>query len=727
MNSYHDPELEDILQDDELRRVAAVLSSVRSPEPPLDDAFRTSLRRQLMQQAWAMSEGRNSWWRRAFAPPGLAWAGAAAGLVLIASVVVWGALQQPGGFQQVFVQSAIDGKSSVALQQPILVSFNQPMDHQTTQAAVQITPATNVTFAWDQNSRTLAVQPASGNLAPNTQYQVTIGPGAKTQAGQKLAAPQTITFVTQPPASPAPVPSPRPSPSNALGEKQLASLDGATTLSAQWSADSSSIYFVDGKGQLAVAPAKGGAITVIAPDGASSPAISPAGDRLAYIRGGRIEVLTFAAGKTDEIKATPAATLVGWAKDKLVWAAADGIYTEAPNGQSQLAPLPSSGVATVLSIAPDGAHAIYRQNQNLFVLDLSTAKSTQLGQAKAAFAGWSPGGAFLLYSTADAIVVADPQGVTQATLPAGEASWSTQDAILLGGDTELDQVRSDGTGFTRVANGTYHSPLWAPNGTSFGFVRGDTLLVAAAPTLPPEPTALDEAGGVVNNFMQARLKNQSGEAARLLDDSGKKAYAEGGLKLLVNGDPHFSRYYVLTQDLVATAPDTVRVVVRLVLTHGKLDVTSYEETLTLVRDAGTKQFLIDKATAGTHRALGKGAEVVSVEVAGDAVKVTFDSDLDPGTVGGGLVILDSKGRQLDTTASYANRTVTLSGLDLKEGAQYRLVVLTTVRDILGHNVAAEYDLDLVGPAVKKHGNRRDAGTPAASPGPSSNAGAASGG
>jgi len=31
MNSYHDPELEDILQDDELRRVAAMLSSVRSP------------------------------------------------------------------------------------------------------------------------------------------------------------------------------------------------------------------------------------------------------------------------------------------------------------------------------------------------------------------------------------------------------------------------------------------------------------------------------------------------------------------------------------------------------------------------------------------------------------------------------------------------------------------------------------------------------------------------
>src|SRR6266513_2729245 len=146
MNSYHDPELDEVLPDAELRRIAGVLSSTRTPDPPVDEAFRTGLRRQLMNQAWAMSEGRNSWWRRAFAPPGLAWAGAAAGLVLIASVVVWGALQQPGGFQQVFVQSAIDGKSSVALQQPILVSFNQPMDHQTTQAAVQITPATNVTF-----------------------------------------------------------------------------------------------------------------------------------------------------------------------------------------------------------------------------------------------------------------------------------------------------------------------------------------------------------------------------------------------------------------------------------------------------------------------------------------------------------------------------------------------------------------------------------------------------
>src|SRR6184192_3163343 len=110
MNAFHDPELDDVLQDDELRHVAALLKSASTPEPPLDEAFRTGLRRQLMNEAWSMTEGRGAWWRRAFAPPGLAWAGAAAGVLLIASVVVWGALQQPGGFQQVFVQSAIDGK-----------------------------------------------------------------------------------------------------------------------------------------------------------------------------------------------------------------------------------------------------------------------------------------------------------------------------------------------------------------------------------------------------------------------------------------------------------------------------------------------------------------------------------------------------------------------------------------------------------------------------------------
>ena len=718
MNSYRDPELDDVLEDDELRHIASILSSATTPEPPLDEAFRTGLRRQLMNEAWSMSEGRTSWWRRAFAPPGLAWAGAAAGLVLIASVVVFATLQQPGGFQtRVQVQSPQDGNRSVALQQPILVAFNQPMDHASTQSAVQITPATNVTYSWADNSRTLAVQPAGGTLAPNTQYQVTIGPGARTASGKPLSSSQTITFVTQPPPTPSASPTPRVTPSTALGEHRLAALSGARGLSAQWSSDSSSLYFVDGAGALKVVSIKGGTPQTIVTDGASSPSISLSGDRLAYIRGGKIEVLTFASGKTEELAVTPAPTLVGWARDKVEWAAADGVYTLTDDGSSHLlAPLPATGAVAVVSIAPNGAHAAYSQDGKVFILDVSSGKSVPVGLFKT----WSPDGSLLIYASIDTLVVADTQGNTRGMLPVGDVSWSTQDAILIGDDTDIEQARPDGSNLTRLAGGTFRSPMWAPNGTVFAFVRGDAIWAATAPPLPPEPTPLDDATTVVNKFMQARVGNDAAGATAYLDDSGKAAYAAGGLNLVVNGDPRLSRFYILTAEVTGSQPDTTRFVVRLVLMHGKLDVSDYEETLTLVRDATSKQFVIDQAAAGASHQLGKGAEVVSVDVDSDTVKVTFDSDLDPATVTDAVKIVDDKGRQIDATASYANRVVTLSGLNLKEGGHFRLVVLTTLRDVLGNNVVAEYDLDLVGPSAKKHPEHHEVAlpTPAASPSPS---------
>lgn len=722
MKPFQDPALDDVLQDEELQRIAAVLSSAQVPEPPLDDAFRTGLRRQLMTEAWDMAEGRGDrLWRRAFAPPGMAWAGAAAGLILIASVVLFATTQSNGSLTQVVVLSPMDGSKTVALQQPILVSFNQPMDHASTEAAVQITPATNVAFTW-QGSNKLEVQPTSGNLAPNTQYQVTIGPGAKTAAGQQLATPQMFTFVTQPPPSPTPPPAPSQRPTPTPGDKQLVTLNAPGTVLVQWSADSSSVYLID-SGALKVVAAKGGDATVVVPDGVSVMAMSPAGDRLAYIRGGKIEILTFATGKTVELAVTPAPVLLGWAKDKLVWTTADGVYAQGANAPSQLASLPATGVVTVLSIAPDGAHVAYQQDQKLLVLDVNTAKSIALGQTGARFLGWSPGGIYLMYSTTDAIVVADMQGATFSTLAAGgDASWSSLDTVLLGNDTELYAVRPDGSAPTKLANGTYHSPVWAPNGGTFIYFRGTGLYVATAPALPPPPTPLDQSTPVVNLFMKARLQAQAGAdlAATYLDDNGKAAYRGAGLSLIISGDAQFTRYYILTQETVSTQPDTTRFVVRLVLSHGKIDVSDFEETLTLVRDSTTKQFLIDQATAGARHDLGKGAAVVSVSITADTVKVTFDSDLDPGTVHDGVYISDTKGdkgEKVDATITYADRVVTLSGLDLKPGGKYKLVVLTSVRDVQGRNVASEYDLDLLGPALKKSANQRQL-PPAASPSPS---------
>jgi hypothetical protein len=698
MSPHQDPELFDVLQDAELMELADLLRSARRPEPPLDDAFRSSLRRQLMQKAYEMSEGRPSFWRRLTAPQGLAWSTAAVGVVLIASVVAYAALQPRSDYNQIFIDSPVADKSAVKLSQPILVHFNQPMNHETTEAAVQITPATTVTYTWTEN--TLSVQPTSGNLAPNTQYQVTIGPSAQTSAGAKLTQPTQFTFVTQPAQPPVPSPSPSiaPTPTSLITpEHQLANLGGAATAPVQWAADSTTVYFVGAKGALDSVPAKGGDVKVLVADGASSPAIAPAGDRLAYIRGGRIEVLTLATGTTAEISPSQPATIVDWARDKLVWATADGIYTEGGAAPTQLVAFVSGTATNVISIAPDGAHAIYERDHTLAVVELATAKSAPLGASGALFDGWSPDATKILYGTADATLVSDLEGATLATLQPGDASWSTLDGVLLGSDTDLYQVRPDGYGRTKLAGGTYRSPQWAPNGSSFVFFRGGVIWSSSAPPPLHEPAAIEQAAGVVDGFMKARLGNQPDQAKSFLDDAGKQAYSGDGLNLLVTGDLRFSRYYVLLQEMTGANPDTAVFVVRLVLTQGKRDVSEFEETLTLTRDSAVRPFLIDHAQRSAHRDLGVGAEVVSVDVTGSSMKVTFDSDLIPGTVSDGVIVLDPKGNRVDATTSYAGRTVTIGGLQITPGSHYKLVVLTTVKDVSGRNIASEYDLSLTGP------------------------------
>jgi hypothetical protein len=491
---------------------------------------------------------------------------------------------------------------------------------------------------------------------------------------------------------------------------------GATNV--QWSPDSSIMFFVTGAGALVSVPAAGSPATTLVPDGVTSAAIAPAGDSLAYIRNGKIEVLNLVAVTTDEISPTAAPTRVGWTKDGVVWTALDGVYAQGSNGPVKLTSLPTTGTINVVSFSPDGAHLAYTQDQSLYVFDVASGKGIVLGLAGAQFLGWSPDGTGLMYSTAQGVVVSDVGGKTAATLPAGEPTWSSQDEILLGSDTDLWGVRPDGSGLTKLAEGTYHLPMWAPNGLAFIFVRGSAVFGATAPAAPPRPSVLDAAASAVNSFMQARKSSDSVKASTYLDDNGKKAYSSsgGGLNLVVAGDPSFSRYYLLTQSITGDHPETAQFVVRIVLSHDKLDVSTYEETLTLVRTQGSQQFLIDQATAGPLLSLGKGAEVVSVDISASTVKITFDSDLKPESVATGVIILDSKGNQVGGRPVYANRTVTISGLDLKPHATYKLVVLSTVQDVGGTNIAAEYDLTFNGPAdVHGGANKRDQQSPSPSP------------
>ena len=695
MSMNHDPDLDDILEDAELIRLARLMSATRRAEPPLDEAFRSDLRRKLMQRAWGMDEQRAPWWQRLTGPPALAWAGAALGVLLIGSVVVFTANQRPG-VNQLTVTSPIADSHAVQLGQPILVSFNQPMNHPSTEKAVQITPATYVAFSWSDN--TLAVHPTGGTLAPNTQYRVTIGPGATTAKGQPLSTPKTITFVTQPSAPPPPSPTPtiQATPTSHLGgDHRLAAKPSGAFYTPQWSADSTIVYFVGDNGALASVSAAGGDVKVIVPDGVSLPAIAPAGDRLAYLRGGKIEMLTLAGGSTSDLAEAPQVTALSWAKDQILWATNEGIFTGGADGQSQLASIPQN--STVVSIAPDGGHAVYQEGQSLHVLDLATSRSRGLGGA-AAFLGWSPDGSRMLYAGNQETVVADAQGQKIASILSGDVSWSSKDEILIGDDTDLYAVRPDGYGRTLLNSGTYRNPVWAPDGVTFTYVRGGAIWSATTAPLPLEPPALDQAASVVSQFMNARIAKHGDQAQAFLDNKGKQAYSSSGLPLVITGDATFTRDYVVVQQMTDLQAQTARFVVRLVLSKGSLDVSEFEETLTLKRDDASQPFLIDQAGANSTRDLGKGAEVVSADVATGSMKVVFDSDLVADTVADGVVVLDANGKRVGSPSTYANRTVVITGLDLAPGASYKLVVLTSVQDVSGRNVAAEYDLNVVGPA-----------------------------
>jgi hypothetical protein len=187
---------------------------------------------------------------------------------------------------------------------------------------------------------------------------------------------------------------------------------------------------------------------------------------------------------------------------------------------------------------------------------------------------------------------------------------------------------------------------------------------------------------------------------------------------VISGDATFTRDYVVVQELADLHPETAKFVVRLVLSKGSLDVSEYEETLTLQRDDASQPFFIDQASASPTRDLGKGAEVVSVDVSAGSVKVVFDSDLVSDTVADGVVVLDGNGKRVGSQSTYANRTVVITGLNLTPGASYKLVVLTSVQDVSGRSVPAEYDLNVVGPALASPPTSPSEPSPTPSPSPS---------
>src|ERR1700730_15951379 len=281
-----DQELDWIFPDEpELRQTAHLLRRVPRPEAPLDPAFRAALRRRLMQEAWDRAAPALPWWRRLLAPQSMAWAGATVGVVLIA-FVVYALTFTPAkpDSQQVIVSSPLQGSHAVAATEPIQLQFSQPMDTASVEQALQIQPATKVkSYQWVNGNSTVQIVPQNG-LAPNTQYQVTLSPKAKTQAGAAVAKKPRVTFVTAPPptpqATPTPAPTPRPTPPPGITSPRQIAPSG--TPSPAWTPDGQTLFVIDTSGQLrGFSVASGAAQPVVAADGATVVAVGPDGT-LAY-------------------------------------------------------------------------------------------------------------------------------------------------------------------------------------------------------------------------------------------------------------------------------------------------------------------------------------------------------------------------------------------------------------------------------------------------------------
>jgi hypothetical protein len=729
MSRDPDIELEEMfLEDRELYETANMMRSLAAPEAPLDPVFRSELRRKLMSEAWARHEkrGRRRW--PTFGPaPRLTWAASLVGIFLIAFVVAAVLLNQPGGGPGA-PGSSLDGRHNVAVVVPIDINFNQPMDPAATQAAIKVEPATDLKYEWSNNNTRLTITPSSKELAPNTQYVVTVGAGAKTAAGTEVPAPKApISFVTGGLPTPAPTPVTTPTPVAKLAnERQVGSVLnlGTQFQVGQWSPDGGTFYFIGTGGQLAASGLAGAPRTLV-PAGVRGFALSQDGANLAYAASGKLlRLAADGAGSPVELT-TGEPTAIAFtspspspqlnpvaAGPSVVFFQNNTVYKVAsPGAVTKVFSL--TEVGTFAQFSPAGDRLIYwNQASSSKAVDLGSGQVSDRGPGLQVPVAWSSDGTRVAGADAQGVYVAAPDGknlvriatrdklgVTSAT--ALDVSWAGSNQVLISSRTQLWSGALDGSGPVKVADGQFEKPLASPGATTVAFLRGPApsvfLVDYSAPANVSAGALLEEGGRQVAAFMDFRVKGQADQAGAFLDDSGRKAYEQTG-GLIVTGDPKLSRAYQVTSEATSTQPVSLRYTVRLVFSSGKLEVSQSDETLTLVKDAGGR-LVVHQAVATQRRPVGKGPEVLSVKVSPTGVTVLLDSDLDAKTVPDNVVITDTAGEavSLKYSVGYGNRTVIVSfPAGLKPGQTYRLSLLTGLKDVSGRAMVSQYDFDFDG-------------------------------
>jgi hypothetical protein len=755
LGGWFDPELEELFHDEpELMETAQRVRAAR-PEPEPDPRFRNRLRAQLMAEA-SGGRGVRRWWR--LGPAHAAWGGAIVGAALIGATALTFLVNHPQD-RTITAISAISAEHAVDPNNVIQVSFNQPMDKTYVEKGVRIQPATVVSTSWIGNNLVITplhhltgntpytvtilpkyIRAATGAVAttpivipfatapappvtrsaPPTLALSTVGPegsGTDGSGGTLLFAPDGSLVSTagllqaaagSPPAATA-TPSVTPSPSPTATPEGV--IEGGAPPT----------------GQLVDYPAGGMAFALSAT--ASAAAFSPNGTYVAAavnnVNGGSRIVVTLSDGSqqapTRLIDSNTPVTALTWASnDRIVYTDGTTIKEVDFSGKvTTLDTVPSSG-GTVAKLDPGGAYAYVppASGNGGSLLDIATGSETVL-QGSSTEVGFSGDGSTVVWADES---TSPTRFWTESVTQQAPASMSLLNANATYSNIAVDEDGDEAAYLmtlptdvgelvvAEVPSGTpiaiepvTNSPTelaLSPGGDQVALLGTDSdgnFLVQQATV--PGATAAHVAPGIpaaANSTLHAFAEAQvGGDLATLAALSGPNANAAA------HTPQNLSRAYVIStyMEPKGVVSASVELIVDPNAGHASVEVAS--ETLTLVPESSGSTYVVSSIASTPLRKEASGPHVVQVNASTQAgettLVVSFDSDLNPGSVEGAVTVLDAKGNTLASSTVYDadSRTATVTIANSPSGA-LTLDISTALDDVYGQTLAHDFQTE-VGP------------------------------
>jgi hypothetical protein len=750
-----DPEIDDIFAaDPELLQLAHLVRSAR-PEPPLDPRFQAVLRAQLMREAPAalgspttvarprtgrprtIRTSRRVWWRRSTP---FAWGGAGLGAALVAAAVL--TLLHTPVQDHVTAASSVADVHAVSPDNIITVAFNEPMNHAVVVAGLRISPATQVSTAWQGNN--LLITPTH-HLTGNTPYSVTIARTATLSANGQLAASDIhITFGT------APTPPPAPSIAHLVAQTlgpvsngaQLISAGGGTVIatsstavttptatstatpstSASPSSTPTSAATPSGSSaptgpavlpSISASPVTGDLLRMSATGatdlgpGATSAALDPNGIRLIaavpVASGTRLDLVPLDGSSRSRLATLASSVLAtGWLSgDTALAAESDRIVSVDLQGR----------VGTLVTLPPGTTTVVFSANGQAFagsttgdgvLIDLNSLVSRPLPGSReiAAFSGDGSTVAWVDSTSSPTRLLTSPVShQATATVPLDSPTDTISAIALDPGASHLaivDQAATRGSELdvlslpsgTIIARGPEASdPVYATRGDRLAFVSGGTAQIAPLPGVQPG-TAVNLLPSGAATTLDALVDAQvNGDANSLA------ALGAPGLNILAATPSHLSRGYLVSA--VGNQDGTVTATARLIAdpTTGHAAASFVDETLALAPRAGGG-YVVSSLHAGALQDEPIGPHVVSVApVSGSTLvlRVSFDSDLRAASVASAITVTTRGGAPLRVITVYDadSRTATIT-VPVSAGTAVRLTIGTTLVDVDGQALASPF-------------------------------------